>query len=318
MIVDRELEIRNFKPEPFYTIDAMFSKDGGDPFKASHATKQFKDRKAAEEILDKITGKQGKVMSVEKKSVETKPPLLYSLSALQMAANSKYGYTLADTLTIAQSLYEAGYTTYPRTDSQYLTDDMKPVVNKTLDQIAAIPQYGDLINGRPRDFDRKRYFNSAKVTSHFAIIPTGSVPKGLDEKGSNIYDLIARSLIMMLYPPSKGEKTSIVIDVDGERFNAAGSVIKEKGWMEVDGTSSKDAVMPPLSEGDLLDGEYSISDKMTKPPKRYTDKTLMQAMISAGSKIDDDDLRKLLTGKHGIGTEATRAAILFAIFPGLG
>ncbi len=311
MIVNRELAITNFVKAPYWAIEAEFTTANGESFKAKHHKEKITEREEAEALFEKINGKDGTVTDVKKKKVKKEPPLLYSLSALQMDANSKFGYTLDQTLDIVQKLYDDGFTTYPRTNSQYLTEDMEPVVNGVLDKLSTVPIYAPLINGRERKFDRKHYFDNKKVESHFAIIPTGNIPKGLPLEHKRVYDLICRSVIKMLYGAATLEQTKAVIDVNGESFKASGSIIAEPGWMVV-GDASKTEILPDLSVGDVLKGEYKLCDKMSEPPKRYTDKTILAAMLSAGKDLDDAELKKLMSDPKtgGIGTEATRAAII--------
>ncbi len=312
MLVNRELAITNFEKEPYWAIEAEFTANSGETFKAKHHKEKILEKSEAETLFEKINGNKGVVKKVQKKKTKKEPPLLYSLSALQMDANSKFGFTLDKTLELAQKLYDDGFTTYPRTNSQYLTEDMEPVVNATLDKLAAAaPAYAKLINGRPREFDKKHYFNNKKVESHFAIIPTGNIPKGLNDDLKKIYDLICRSIIKMLYGPATIEQTKVSIDANGEEFKASGSVIAEAGWMIV-GDASKNELLPSLSEGEELNGEYKLCDKMSEPPKRYTDKTILAAMLSAGKDLDDAELKKIMADPKtgGIGTEATRAAII--------
>ncbi len=311
MLVEREIAVTEFKKSPYWAIEAEFTNDNNETFKAKHSVEKIKEKEKAEELFAKINGKKGTVKDVKKKKVKKEPPLLYSLSALQMDANSKFGYTLDKTLEIVQKLYDDGFTTYPRTNSQYLTEDMEPTVNNVLDKLSAVSIYQKLINGRPRTFDRKHYFDNKKVESHFAIIPTGNIPKGLPDEHKKVYDLICRSVIKMLYGPATLEQTKVTIDVDGEIFKASGSIIAEAGWMIV-GDASKTEILPDLSVGEILNGEYKLCDKMTEPPKRYTDKTILAAMLSAGKDLDDAELKKLMSDPKtgGIGTEATRAAII--------
>ncbi len=311
MLVNRELAVQSFVKAPYWAIEAEFTKDSGESFKAKHKEEKITEKSEAEAIFQKILGHKGTVTDVKKKKTKKEPPLLYSLSALQMDANSKFGYTLDQTLEIVQKLYDDGFTTYPRTNSQYLTEDMEPVVNNVLDKLATVPIYKGLIEGRERKFDRKHYFNNKKVESHFAIIPTGNIPKGLPNEHKRVFDLICRSVIKMLYGPATLEQTKVVIDVNGEEFRASGSIIAEAGWMAV-GDASKTEILPDLSVGEILSGEYKLCDKMSEPPKRYTDKTILAAMLSAGKDLDDAELKKLMSDPKtgGIGTEATRAAII--------
>lgn len=310
IVVKRELEIQKFKPEPYWSIGAVFQV-GAEQYKAKHRTEKIADSKEAAAIMAKIDGKHGVVSDVTKKSVTKEPPHLYSLSALQMEANSKLGLTLKQTLEIVQKLYDKGYVTYPRTNSQYLTEDMEPTINKVLDKLSGLSEYAPLIAGRLRKYDRRHYFDDSKVESHFAIIPTDNIPKGLTGKDAKVYDMICRSVIRMLYGSAKLEQTKILTVVAGEEFVSSGNVIVEPGWMAV-GDSAKEDILPAVKVGDELPGTYTLSEKKTKPPTRYNDKDLLAAMLSAGKTIDDADLRKILSDPKtgGIGTEATRAAIV--------
>ncbi len=311
MLVNRELAIANFEKAPYWAIEAEFFKTESESFKAKHHKEKITDKAEAEALFQKINGNLGTVKDIKKKKVKKEPPLLYSLSALQMDANSKFGYTLDQTLEYVQKLYDDGFTTYPRTNSQYLTEDMEPVVNGVLDKLSAVPIYKALIEGRERKFDKKHYFDNKKVESHFAIIPTGNIPKGLPTEHKRVYDLICRSVIKMLYGAATLEQTKVVIDVNGEEFKASGSIIVDAGWMAV-GDASKTEILPELAVGEVLRGEYKLCDKMSEPPKRYTDKTILAAMLSAGKDLDDAELKKLMSDPKtgGIGTEATRAAII--------
>lgn len=311
MLVDRELTIRNFKSQKFWTIEAEFITKAGEKFNASHATKRFDKKPDADAILAKVTGHNGTVSDIVEKRAYKDVPQLYSLSALQMDANSKFGMTLKETLDAAQALYDGGYTTYPRTDSRYLTEDMEPVVNKVLNSLTSVSEYAPLINGKARRFDKKKYFDDKKVESHFAIIPTGNIPHGLSPQQSKIYDLICRSVICMLYGNAVMSKTTVTVNVNGEIFTANGSSIIDPGFMAVTG-NDKETILPKLSKGDTLSGVYAEKEKDTEPPKRYTDKTLLAAMISAGKDLADEELKKILSDPSvaGIGTPATRDAII--------
>jgi len=311
MLVERELAILNFEKKPYWTIEAIFTTNKEESFKAKYSKEKINDLEEAKALFDKINGFDGTVADIQNKRVKKEPPLLYSLSALQMDANSKFGYTLDQTLEYVQKLYDGGFTTYPRTNSQYLTEDMEPVVNNILDKLSNVSIYRSLIDGRERVFNKKHYFDNKKVESHFAIIPTGNIPKGLPEPQKRIFDLICRSIIKMLYGNATIEQTKVLIDVNSEEFKTNGTVIVEPGWMIV-GDASKTELLPELSVGEKLKGEYKLCDKMSEPPKRYTDKTILAAMLSAGKDLDDAELKKLMSDPKtgGIGTEATRAAII--------
>lgn len=311
ILVKREKEILNFKKSKYYTINAEFETLNKEKYKGIHSKKKFDKKEDAEDVIRKIGNEKGIVKDINKTKSFRAAPDLFNLSALQMEANSKYGFTLAKTLDIAQKLYEAGYTTYPRTNSRFLTEDMEPTINIVLNELNKDPNYSKYINGRPRTINFNKYFNNKKVTSHYAIIPTKNVPTNLSSDHQKIYDLIAKSVIMMIYGPAEIEKTQLTTDVKGELFESTGTVILKQGWLEVDPCLNED-VLPDLNNGDIVSGKYSLEEKETKPPKRYTDKTLVSAMISAGKDLEDDELKKILSSGEGggIGTEATRAAIV--------
>ncbi len=311
MLVDRELAIRDFKPETYWTLDAVFQTAAGETYPATHKAKRFSSRDAVDAILQKIKGNAGTVTEITEKREERSVPQLYSLSALQMDANAKYGMTLKETLQAAQALYDGGYTTYPRTDSRYLTEDMVPTVNRVLDSLKENADYAPLIEGRPRSFPKWRYFNDKKVESHFAIIPTTTKPKSLSGHQAKIYDLICKSVICMLYGNAVLNRTTVTTEVAGEPFTASGSSIIDAGYMAVTG-KDKETTLPNLQKGETVTGTYESKEKQTEPPKHYSDKTLLAAMIAAGKELEDEELKKILADPSvaGIGTPATRDAII--------
>lgn len=311
MVVDREKAICGFTSIKYYVIEALFQTEKNESFKAKYYKDKIETKKEAESILKKLQ-EIGIISNVDRKRVNKAPPSLFSLSSLQMECNSRFGFTLKQTLDLVQKLYDNGYVTYPRSDSSYLTEDMEPVVNKVLDRLLAkISEYAKWIDGKPRRYVKSRYFNNAKVESHFAIIPTENVPKTLSDDESKVYDLIAKSVIQMLYSDALIQQSKIYIDVNGEMFTAQETRIIEKGFLEVDNTV-KETLLPSLSIKDLLSGKYQILEKDSEPPKRYTEKTLLAAMISCGKELDDKEMKKVLDNPSvsGIGTVATRDAII--------
>ena len=312
MITERELAIRGFRPEPYWTVNALFTTAGGDRYRGEHESGRFPDKASAGRVLAAVAGLPGRVAETDAKRARKPAPNLYSLSSLQMDANARHGMTLQQTLDAAQKLYEGGYVTYPRTDSQYLTDDMEPMVMDVLSALEKTPQYGRYLKGRLRVIHGKgRYFDSSKVTSHFAVIPTGSIPGAMSAFESGVYDLICKSVIRMTYPDAEIENTAVVTEAGGERFKSKGTAVISPGWMEVD-ASIKEETLPLLKPGQMVRGEYAVKDGMTEPPKRYTDKTLVAAMKAAGRDLEDDELKKIMADQSvsGIGTEATRANII--------
>lgn len=310
MLVERELAIKNFKSTPFWTIQALFKTAKGESYKATHKTKRFEKKADAEAVMRDINGKNGAVTEIKAERSTKKAPLLYSLSALQMDANDAFGYTAEKTLEIAQWLYENGYTTYPRTKSQYLNDDMSPVVIRVLSALEKLPEYNGFLAGKKK-VPAGRYFCSAKVDSHFAIIPTIEMPSGLTEEHRNIYDLIVKSLIRTIYPDAVIENTTVTTAVGVHSFLSTGTTIIEAGWLDV-GVKKKETFLPALSKGQVVSGTYECKQGQTEAPKRYTDKTLIAAMKTAGRELSDEELKKILADPkvEGIGTEATRAEII--------
>lgn len=309
MVVDREKKIRDFKPTKYYVPQAVFTTGTNETYKGDYAGKEkITDKSEAETLFKKLTGK-AVVTSVEKKNKKVGTPSLYSLGLIQMEANSKFGFTANETLEIVQSLYEAGVVTYPRTNSAYLPEDYRPNATKALNALANSAEYGKYLKGKKYNFNKK-YFDDSKVESHFAIVPTHVLPNVLNDRQKKIYDLIAKSLIITIYPDAILEETKLVTEDNGIKFNTKGSVIKEAGWMEVI-PGSKDSILPAVQEKDDVSAKYELAEKETQPPARYTDKTLIAAMISADKDADEKDIMSLAElNIAGIGTEATRANII--------
>ena len=310
MVVDRELAIRAFKSEPFWTIEGTFTTASGDCYKGKHQTKRF-DRKAdAEAVMKELGGASGAVTNLLAERTRRTPPLLYSGTQLQMDANDKYGFPAERTEKIAQWLYENGYTTYPRTSSQYLNDDMRPTLIDVLSKLEAMPEYTPYLSGIPKE-PSNRFFDSRKVESHFAIIPTGETPKKLTPEQQKIYDLIAKSVIRTIYSDAILENTTVTTQVKAHQFVSRGVVTIDKGWMSVD-TKIKDEILPVLKKADVVSGSYICKDGKTEPPRRYTDKTLLAAMKTAGKDLPDEELKKIMADPKvdGIGRESSRTNII--------
>lgn len=314
LLVQRELSIRDFKPSEYFTLDGVFTTSKGEKYKGVHKLKKFDKKEDAEKIFDKINGKKGEITVLKKEKKNVPVPELLNQAALQMKCNEKFGLKMIDTLDIAQYLYSEGYTTYPRTSSRYLGEDMKEQVNGIFDKLEATSKYEGYIKGKPRPFFMKRFFDNTKVGSHCAIIPTGETPKGLTELQQKVYDVICRSFIQMIYPEAVVENTNMVTTVEDEEYISTGKIIAYKGWMEVSGVPKVDT-LPDVSLHEIVDPEFKIESKWTKPPQRYTDKTLLAAMLSAGKTITNKELRDILSDPKdgGIGTEATRASIVETI-----
>ena len=310
MLADREEAILTFKSEPFWNLKATFTTGKSETYKATYKEEKMRDKAKADKILAEIKGEPGTVTSIVQKNVRKEVPLLYSQSALQIDANRLFGYSSKKTLEISQALYEGGYTTYPRTKSQFLTDEMEPVVVDTLTALSALPQLKSYLDSKPLKPGAK-FFNSKKVESHFAIIPTTSVPSSLPPDQQNIYDLICFSLIRTIYPDAMLTKTVVETTVKLYDFTTIGTAIINAGWMAV-AHKPKESLIPLLSKGNSVSGAYEVKEGKTEPPKRFDDASLIAAMKSAGKDLEDKELRKILADpkNEGIGTEATRSEII--------
>ncbi len=306
LFVDREKAIRNFSKNKYFVPVGTFTTEKGETYKGEPEKKY--ERK---EDIPSFSG-EGIITSIKRELQKKNTPHLYSLSSLQMAANSRYGITVEDTLSTAQSLYEKGFTTYPRTDSQYLNEDMVEKVNGVLRKLSlSFPEYKKLLEGRKPVKFTKYHFDDKKVTGHYAIIPTGNIPKNLNPTEEKIYDLVCRSLITMVYFQAELEKTTVTTAVGDTDFITHGSVIKKAEWLSVMG-SPKEKFLPELCEGEKVTVQIEVCERESKPPAPYDDASIIKAMITCGKDIQNDELREILarTGMQGIGRESTRAAII--------
>ena len=313
MIVQRDDEIHKFVPEPFWELITTYREV---VFK--YTGKRFDQPEKAEELLKTIVGQPFTVTRVTGKQKKEAPPQLFDLTTLQREVNKRHGLSAAATLTAAQSLYESKLVTYPRTDSRYLSADMKPRIPKTLEQLRAIR--GEQI--APLDLSKlpftKRIIDDKKVTDHHAIIPTGIVPRRLGRNEQVVYDAVVTQFIAAFYPPC----LKTITTVDGEsrkvEFQAKGTVVVEPGWSilfpaKKRAKSGKDEdaeqTLPDFEKGESGPHEPRLREGKTKPPKHFTENSLLGAMEAAGKWVDDDELREALK-ERGIGTPATRAAII--------
>lgn len=306
MVVEREQEIKNFVPKDYWNIDLAvkgFTLRWQD--KKSGQSRIF-DRRKAEEILAKVTGKPGQILEVKKEAKKELPPLAYDLTELQRDANRRYGYSAKKTSSLTQQLYESHkLVTYPRTDSRYISEDIVPTLPERLRAIA-VGSYSQLARNILKDPIRpgKRLVDNSKVTDHHAIIPTEQ-PAGLTKLGSDeqrIYDLIVKRFLAVLSPPFEYQETIVTVSVQGEHFLAKGKVVKSKGWKRVYEGEDEEGIqlLPQLNSGEKIDilSAQLVAGK-TKPPARYTEATLLSAMENSGS---------------GLGTPATRAEIIEKLF----
>ncbi|MBI9095276.1 MAG: DNA topoisomerase 3 [Sphaerochaeta sp.] len=324
LLVDRTLEIANFKPSDFWTISAHFMAGGedfsttwfGEPYK--QGDEKLLDESRAKAIAAMCQGKPGAVDFVESKPSQKKPPLPFDLTALQREANTKFGFSAQYTLTLAQALYEIHKgLTYPRTDSRYLSDELLGEIDKHLK--AAAVNYADLAALASARVGSEKTFacvNSKKVSDHHAIIPTGTAAdqSKLSEDEWKVYDLVTRRFLAAFLPPAQVEATTLWIVIEGERFKATGQAFQDKGWMVAEPwRSSEDTILPKVTKGDALDAKaVKVEKKQTKAPAQHTEASLLQAMQTAGKIVEDEELAETLKDR-GLGTPATRAGIIETI-----
>lgn len=327
ILAERELKIRNFQPRTYFEVFGDFGVAAGiyrgrwfdTAFRKQaeeERAERIWDRAHAEEILAKCEGRPGSV-SEEKKPSTQSAPLLYDLTSLQREANSRFGLSARRTLQIAQALYERyKVLTYPRTDSRCLPEDYLATVQSTLRKLedpglAAHARHAINNNWvKPN----KRIFNNAKVSDHFAIIPTGVSAAKLPEFEAKIFDMVARRFVATFFPAAKFELTRRITVVEGESFRSDGKVIVEPGWMAVYGkqqSADGDSLLCPLGDNERTarTTAMEIKESETKPPARYTEASLLSAMEGAGKLVDDEELRDAMS-QRGLGTPATRGQII--------
>jgi DNA topoisomerase-3 len=270
-------------------------------------------REIAEAIQRKCTGKEGVVELEEKKPSTQIAPQLYDLTSLQREANNRFGFSAKRTLQIAQALYERHKAiTYPRTDSRALPEDYMPTVRSTLAKLEDPFARRVLDNNWIKP--NKRIFNDAKVGDHFAIIPTGTVPRSLDNNERAIFEMVTKRFVAVFFPPAQYENTTRITRVQGEPFKTEGKIMVAPGWLEVygrEGAGEKaEENVPPVRQGQLVQTvRVEINTEQTRPPVRYNEGTILSAMEAAGKLVDDEELRDAMKEK-GLGTPATRAAII--------
>ena len=319
LLVKRENEINSFVSEPFWTIKGHFLTVNGENYEGKlKKPERFTNKQEALLFLQSLNASliaatepiENCISYVEKceKIPERKhPPLLFDLNALQMYANTEFGFSAQKTLDIAQKLYEMQYITYPRTTSRYLPLDLKPEVMSVLNSMEG--QYGTWAKAICNNVT-KPYFDDAKVESHYAIIPTTKVPSDLSDDENKIYDAIAKSIIRIFYPDAIFNKTTIHTNVNNNIFITKGSSLQDAGWMAVGYKIKADTMVPNLTNAEKVRSkQFEISEGKTEPPKRYTDSSLLDIMETAGKLVDSEELRLLMKGS-GIGTPATRAGII--------
>ena len=317
MVCARYWENRRFTPETFWQLHLAVKGEGEEVVKFTSEEK-WKDGDTANGLYKRIkeTCKEVRIVQIEYKQKTEEPPLLYDLTTLQKEANSRYGLTAEQTLAIAQKLYEAKLITYPRTSSRYIPDDVFETIPKLLEKLQRDEQLGSHVS-RLGTLAR-RSVDGGKVTDHHALLTTGLHPIGIYKDELTVYRMIAARMVEAFSAPCIKEVTTVRADVlarDGEKccdtaFTVKGSIIRQTGWRGVCGDTDGDTILPDWKEGDVLSlSACSITEGKTKPKPLHTEATLLAAMETAGKEIEDDTLRQAIKD-CGIGTPATRAAII--------
>ncbi|MDB5141052.1 MAG: topoisomerase [Mucilaginibacter sp.] len=312
MLCSRYLENKNFIPEPFYQISINVDK-GGQVFRALNEEK-FKTREEAQAIIDQVL-ETGNILNVEAKPKKEPPPLLHDLSSLQQEANKRKGFTADQTLTLLQNLYESKLVTYPRTGSRYIGDDVFAGVPQLIDKLKDHPEFGKPAKVLSLAKLSRRSVNAKKVTDHHAILPTGEVPFQLSPDKQAIYDLLAGRMLEAFHEDCIKEITKITVQ-SGSIFIASGTVISTPGWRSVfneadeEKKEEENTSLPKVTQGeDLPIPDKTLLEKQTKPKPLYNEASLLKALETAGKEIDDEELRYAMKDS-GLGTPATRAAII--------
>ena len=313
MVCARYWENRRFTVKPFWQLHIAADDGNGEVVKFSSSEK-WKEKEPATELYNKIkeTG-TATVTKAERKEKTEDTPLLYDLTTLQKEANAKHGFTAEQTLEIAQKLYEKKLITYPRTGSRYIPEDVFVEIPKLLDFIGNLPEWKEKVNLKA--VPTRRSVDGGKVTDHHALLVTGEKPLFLSKEDSIVYQMIAGRMIEAFSEKCVKDTATVTAECAGAEFVAKGSIIKQAGWRAVYGEEEKEeTILPGWQEGDTLTLKAaSITEGKTKPKPLHTEATLLSAMETAGKEIEDDALRQALKD-CGIGTPATRAAIIETLF----
>ena len=314
LIVNRQLEIENFKPEPYWELKTVYRET---TFSATKG--KFTSKDEGLEFLETVKQSDFVVTDVSAKKGVEYAPRLFDLTSLQVECNKKFAYSADETLKLIQSLYEKKVTTYPRVDTTFLSDDIYPKCPAILKGLRDYEVLTAPLDGAklPKS---KKVFDSSKVTDHHAIIPTGVYPQNLTDMERRVFDLIARRFIAVFYPDCKVSTTTVLGEVDKIEFKVTGKQILEPGWRVVfakeqveEKEGDEERVLPVFVKGESGPHVPDLNEKWTQPPKPYTEATLLRAMETAGKLVDNDELRDALK-ENGIGRPSTRAAIIETLF----
>lgn len=315
LIVKRQLEIENFKPEPYWELKTVYRETTFSSTKG-----KFTSKEEGEKFLETVRNAPFTVTDVSAKKGTEAPPRLFDLTSLQVECNKKFGFSADMTLQLIQSLYEKKVATYPRVDTTFLSDDIYPKCPGILAGLKSYEAYTAPLYGK-KLIKSKKVFDNSKVTDHHAIIPTGVQPQGLSDMEQKVFDLIARRFIAVFYPDCKFSTTTVLGEVEKVEFKVTGKQILDPGWRVIFGKDQQEEtkdgdeerVLPVFNIGESGPHVPDLNEKWTQPPKPYTEATLLRAMETAGKLVDNDELRDALK-ENGIGRPSTRAAIIETLF----
>ena len=319
LIVNRQKEIENFKPEPYYILSTIYRDT---TFTATKG--KFTNKEEGELSFALREGKPFTVTGVQKKNGTEAPPHLYDLTSLQVDCNKKFAMSAEMTLNIIQGLYEKKLTTYPRVDTTYLTDDIYAKCPQILGGLRGYEAYIQPLAGKKLPKSKKMFDNS-KVTDHHAIIPTGVPAQNLTDMERHVYDLIARRFISVFYPDCKFATTTVTGKVDEVEFKVTGKTILEQGWRAIYAKDAKpvddedakkgdeERTLPVFTKGESGEHKPTLTEKFTQPPKPHTEASLLRAMETAGKLVENEELRAAMK-ENGIGRPSSRASIIETLF----
>ena len=324
LVVNRQHEIEHFVPKDTWELKTLYR-----DVLFTSLLKPFETEESGQSILREVAEYPLEITDVTRKTGREAPPRLFDLTSLQVECNRKYGMSADQTLKTIQTLYEKKLTTYPRVDTTYLTDDMYPKCKGILDSLRPYASLMEPIRGE-RLRKSKKVFDNSKVTDHHAIIPTGQpVPTGLSIDEKHVFHTIALRFISVFFPDCLFEQTQVKAHAGKTQFKASGKVITDPGWKRVYDSGKKqpapaeetpdkkdgddDSVLPAFEKGESGTHSPCLAKKTSQPPKYYTEGTLLKAMETAGSTVDDEELRESLKA-NGIGRPSTRAAIIEILY----
>ena len=310
MVVNRFKEIENFKPQPYWELQTLYRE-----VLFSYEEGRFTNVEEGQVLANKVKEHDFEIVSISKKNGNEYAPKLFDLTGLQVYCNTKFGFSADETLKIVQKLYEQKVVTYPRVDTTFLPNDVYPKVEGILRNITKYSTLTAPLLGK-KIKKSKKVFDDSKVTDHHAIIPTG-VQISLQYNQQQVYDIITRRFIAVFYDDCKVANTTVIGKADTVNFKTTGKEILSKGWRVVfetaDSKTKEAGLLPSFTKGEKGPHEPSFLEKETKPPKQFTEATLLRAMETAGKQVDDDELRDLMK-ENGIGRPSTRANIIETLF----